>query len=83
MIPAVIVLLSGAALCFLARLIKGPTLADRIVALDGILTCVLGGVAVAAVEAGSNIYLGALLVVSLLGFVGTSVAARFIEERGA
>lgn len=70
------------ALC-LARLARGRSLADRIVALDSLLVVVVSGIAVGAARTGTGAYLDVLVVASLLGFVGTITVARFIERRGA
>lgn len=70
------------ALC-VVRLVRGDSLADRIVALDTLLVVVVGGIAVQAVRTGDGIYLDVMLVAALLGFTGTSLVARFIERRGA
>ncbi|MCC5952581.1 MAG: pH regulation protein F [Acidimicrobiia bacterium] len=71
------------ALLCLARLFRGPSLADRIVALDLLLFVIVGSVAVAAVRSGSGAFLDVLVVAALLGFVSTVTVARFIEKRGA
>jgi multicomponent Na+:H+ antiporter subunit F len=75
--------LAAAALLLMARLLIGPTLPDRIVALDTILQLVVAGIAVGAAATGSSYFLAVLVAVSLLGFVGTVVVARFVERRGA
>lgn len=77
------VLLAAAAACFVVRLVLGPTVADRIIALDGVLVTILGGVLVEAARVDSAISIDTVLVVALLGFVGTGVLARYIEQRGA
>ena len=82
MTTVVAVLLSLAALGFVARVLRGPTLADRIVALDGVLTVAVLAIAAYAVDSGSPFALDAMLVVAFVGFVGTSVVARYIERRG-
>ena len=82
MITVVTVLLSLAALGFVVRVLRGPTLADRIVALDGVLTVAVLGIAAYAVDTGSPFALDAMVVVAFVGFVGTSVVARYIERRG-
>lgn len=69
-------------LCF-ARLVRGTSLADRIVALDALLLVVVSGIAVNAARTGEGTYLDALVVAALLGFVSTLTVARFIERRGA
>lgn len=69
-------------LCVL-RLVRGPSLADRIVALDALLVVIVSGIAVDAARTGEGTYLEVLVVAALLGFVGTVNVARFIERRGA
>lgn len=82
MIAAAYVILSVAALLFLGRLVVGPSVPDRVVAIDGILMTVTCGVLVGAADADSAIGLDTVLVVSLLGFIGTGVLARYVEQRG-
>ncbi len=69
-------------LCLL-RLLRGPSLPDRIVALDALLILIVSGIAVDAARTGEGTYLDVLVVAALLGFVGTVNVARFIERRGA
>jgi multicomponent Na+:H+ antiporter subunit F len=83
MITVAFVLLGVAALGFAYRLVRGPSVADRVVALDGLLLLVVSALAVDAARTGSGAFVDAAVVVGLLGFVGTGVAARFIEQRGA
>ena len=73
--------LALATLLCLVRLVAGPSVPDRIVALDTVLFLVASGVAVGAARTGEGTYLNILLVVSLLGFVGTVTTARFVERR--
>lgn len=82
MIAATQVVLAVAAVLFLARLLRGPTLADRVLALDGILYTVVGLAIVEAVDDESPLLLDVPIVVAFIGFIGTAVVARFIEERG-
>lgn len=72
----------AAGLC-LARLVRGPSLADRIVALDAIFVVIVCGIAVEAARHGEGTFLDVHVVAALLGFVGTITVARFIERRGA
>ena len=74
--------LAVAAGAALVRLCLGPTVPDRIVALDSLLYVVVLGIAVAAATTGSGAFLGVLVAVALLAFVGTSTVARFVERRG-
>jgi multicomponent Na+:H+ antiporter subunit F len=72
----------SAVLC-MARLLRPGSLADRIVALDAVLVVLVSGIAVQAARTGDGTYLDVLVVVALLGFLGTVTVARFIERRGA
>lgn len=82
MIFVAIVFLAVAAGCFLYRLLRGPSTPDRVVALDGVLSVVVSGIVVAVAKANSDIILVTVLVVSLVGFVGTVALGRFVERRG-
>ena len=75
--------LSVAALLVLVRLVRGPTVPDRIVALDVLLQIVVAGIAVGAAVTRDGIYVTVLVAVALLGFVGTVTVARFVERRGS
>ena len=75
--------LSLAALLVLVRLVRGPSVPDRIVALDTLLYIVVSGIAVGAATVGDGSFLTVLVAVALLGFVGTVTVARFVERRGA
>ena len=66
-----------AAVCTVARMTMGPTLLDRAVALDMFVAI---GICALALEAGVNRHtdtLPFLLVLTLLGFVGSVSVARF------
>lgn len=74
--------LSLAAAATVYRLAVGPTVPDRVVALDTLLAIVVMGIAVAAATTGRGDFLGVLVAAALLAFVGTSTVARFVERRG-
>ncbi|SEG69120.1 multisubunit sodium/proton antiporter, MrpF subunit [Thermomonospora echinospora] len=75
-------LLSVAALLTLVRLLRGPTVLDRILALDVLSVLLVGGVGVRAAMLGSTADVASLVVIALLGFAGTVTAARLAAERG-
>ena len=75
--------LSIAAVLCVIRLIAGPSVPDRIVALDALLYVVVSGIAVGAAMSQDGSFLAVLVAVALLGFVGTVTVARFVERRGA
>ncbi|MEM8618129.1 MAG: monovalent cation/H+ antiporter complex subunit F [Actinomycetota bacterium] len=76
------VLLSIGVVGFVFRLLRGPTLADRVVGLDGVLSIVVIAIIVTAAERISGITIETVLVAVLVGFVGTAALGRFIERRG-
>ncbi len=82
MIPVAFALLAIAAALFVARLLLGPNVADRVVALDGLLATIVAGVLVNAAWTDTSISIDTVLVVVLLGFISTGVLARYIEQRG-
>jgi multicomponent Na+:H+ antiporter subunit F len=77
-----IVLLAIGAAGFLFRLVRGPSLADRVVGLDGLQSIVVIAIIVAAARSDSGITIETVLVAVLVGFVGTTALSRFIERRG-
>jgi len=82
MIVAVLVVLGIAAVLFAIRLVIGPSLADRVVALNGLLIVGMVLLAELAVETGRGTYLPVLVLLSVVGFLGTAMIARFLEGRG-
>jgi multisubunit Na+/H+ antiporter MnhF subunit len=82
MIAVTFVVLVIAAAVFGFRLIAGPSLADRVVALNGMLIVGMVGVAADAVRTERGAYIPVLVVLALVGFVGTAMIARFVEGRG-
>ncbi len=64
------------------RLLAGPTLPDRVVAIDTITTIIIAMIAVYCMKEGSAIFYDAILVLSILGFVGTVSMAKFLARGG-
>jgi multicomponent Na+:H+ antiporter subunit F len=77
----VLALLGGAAAMTLYRLVRGPTMLDRAVALDVLTAVVMCGIGAGATALGDYSALPVLLVLSLLGFVGSVSLARFFSGR--
>lgn len=75
-------LLSAAVALFMVRVAKGPSIVDRIIALDGVIISIVGGVLVESSRSDSGIRIDTVLVIALLSFVGTGVLARYVEQRG-
>jgi multicomponent K+:H+ antiporter subunit F len=65
------------ALCFL-RLALGPTLPDRILALDTLYINGIAFVVVFGVRSASSIYFEVALLIAMFGFVGTVAFAKYL-----
>ncbi len=64
----------------LARLIRGPDLANRVVAFDLITTVGIGMIAVYAVLTEQPIFLDIAVVLALISFLGTIAFAYYLER---
>ena len=73
------VLLASAAALTLVRLVRGPTIIDRAIALEVLVVVALAAIVVEAATSGGATLLPVLVVVSLLGFVGSVAVARFVS----
>lgn len=72
-------LLLALALCFY-RLARGPSLADRVVALDVLNILAVAYCAILALVSGRAVYLDAAIALALVAFLVTVAFARFVER---
>lgn len=75
-----LVMLAVSVLLAFIRLLRGPTLPDRVVAIDLIGVLLAGLIVVGAAVSGERAFLDVGIVISLLSFVGTVAYARFVER---
>ena len=75
-----LVTLGVALLIAVVRLVKGPTLPDRIVAMDLVGVLVVGLIVVLAASTEVRATLDAAIVIALIGFVGTVAYATYVER---
>jgi multicomponent Na+:H+ antiporter subunit F len=75
-----LVTLGVALLVAFVRLAKGPTLPDRIVAMDLFGVLVVGLIVVLAGWSGVRATLDAAIVIALVGFLGTVAYATYVER---
>ena len=73
-----VLLVIGAAAAVL-RILLGPSVADRMVALDTLLFIGVGGLAVYVVRTGDTTFVPVLVVAILVAFIGTVIVGRYIE----
>jgi multicomponent Na+:H+ antiporter subunit F len=76
------VLLFAAASLVLLRIVRGPTTLDRIVAIDVLLAVVVCAIAAEAAYTRDATALPILVVLSILGFIGSVSVARFAPRSG-
>lgn len=66
----------------LIRLVVGPTLADRVVALDLITTQIVGIIAVYSIAISNSTYLIDAITITILSFLGTVTFAYYLGQGG-
>lgn len=76
----VLPLMSVAMLLAFIRLVRGPGLPDRVVALDLMATLVIGIVAAYSVATGVSAYLDVAIILALIAFLGTVAFACYIQR---
>jgi multicomponent Na+:H+ antiporter subunit F len=64
------------------RIIKGPTLPDRILGLDMLVAIAIGFIAVIGIKTGFTLYVDVAIALGLVGFLATVAFARFVLSRG-
>jgi multicomponent Na+:H+ antiporter subunit F len=68
----------GLMLLAMIRLLKGPTAADRVVALDAINTLVVASMIALAAAFKQVLFIDVAIVYALLAFVGTLYIAKYL-----
>ncbi len=63
------------------RLVKGPSLPDRIVALDMMTVLIVSFCGLYAIQSGETAFVDVAIVLALIGFLATVALARFVERR--
>jgi len=63
------------------RLVRGPSLADRVLSLDFLFTLGMTFIAVFVVATGRYVYLDIAIALGLVGFLATVAYARFVYQR--
>jgi multicomponent Na+:H+ antiporter subunit F len=77
-----LLILSVALVLIVVRIARGPTLPDRILALDMLIAAVIGFIATMGVKAGFTLYVDIAIALGLVGFLSTVALARFVLSRG-
>jgi multicomponent Na+:H+ antiporter subunit F len=75
-------MLGVAMLLTFMRLVYGPNLADRVVALDVVTTQAVGLIAVYDIATREPVFLRVAMVLALVAFLGTVAFAFYLQRRG-
>ncbi|MEW4368408.1 Na(+)/H(+) antiporter subunit F1 [Paenibacillus kandeliae] len=75
-----LILLSLAIAGCMYRVLKGPSMTDRITALDTIGVNLIAMIAVLSMMLDTQAYLEVMLLVGILAFIGTVAFAKYIER---
>ena len=79
LLSASLILLAIAVLLGFIRLLKGPSLPDRVMSLDAISMMAICIIAVLVVKANAPLYLDIAIALALISFLGVIAFAQFIE----
>ncbi|TPW29466.1 hypothetical protein FJU08_14125 [Martelella alba] len=77
-----IAILSLSLLLTVLRVIKGPTLPDRVLSLDMLVSIAMGFIVAIAIRTGFTLYIDIAIALGLVGFLATVAFARFIRSSG-
>ncbi|WP_028033326.1 cation:proton antiporter [Chelativorans sp. J32] len=78
---AALAILSLSFLLTVVRVLRGPALPDRVVALDMLVAIAIGFIAVIGIKTGYTLYLDIAIALGLVGFLATVAFARFVMSR--
>ena len=70
-----------AMLLALYRLLKGPSVPDRILALDTLFVAAIAQLMLFGMHLDTAVYFEAALIIAMLGFVGTVVLSKYVLRR--
>jgi multicomponent Na+:H+ antiporter subunit F len=74
-------MLSGAMALTFLRLVRGPTLPDRVIALDLFAVLSSAFLTIYAIDTNQEVFLDVAIVLALIAFLGTVAFALYIERR--
>jgi len=74
----ILVLLSIAGLLY--RVFRGPSIPDRLIALDGIGVMLISAIALLSVIFDTGFFMEVILLIAIMSFIGTVSFSKFIEK---
>jgi multicomponent Na+:H+ antiporter subunit F len=79
-VDAALVLVAGLCLLCGYRVIRGPTVPDRVVGLDTIATNVIAIAVLFALKTGRGLFVTGAIVLAIIGFLSTVTVAKYVTE---
>jgi multicomponent K+:H+ antiporter subunit F len=79
-IPVSYALLGIAFLLTLARLVRGPSLPDRILALDTLNVNAIALIVVYGIQLRSTLFFEIALLIAVMGFIGTVALTKYLQR---
>ena len=74
-------IISISILMVLIRLVKGPNLTDRVVALDLFITASIGIICAYSILFNKSVYIDVVVIMALLAFLGTISFSYYYEKQ--
>jgi multicomponent Na+:H+ antiporter subunit F len=81
-VNVIFAILGLAVLLAFIRLVIGPSLPDRVIALDLMAALVVAMICTYAIGNNQRVFLDVAIVLALVAFLGTIAFAQYIERRG-
>ncbi|MCD7035734.1 Na(+)/H(+) antiporter subunit F1 [Metabacillus sp. GX 13764] len=75
-----LVIVAISTLMYFYRLVKGPTVPDRIISLDAIGINLIGITAIFSIVMNTDAFLEVILLLGVLAFIGTVAFSKFLEK---
>ena len=75
-----VILISLSMLAFIYRMIAGPTIPDRVVALDSLGVALISIIGIFSILVDTSFFLEIILLLAILAFMGTVAFSKFLEK---
>ena len=80
-VVASMVVVGLAMLLALLRLLRGPSVPDRVLALDTLFVATIAQLILFGMHLGTAVYFEVALIIAMLGFVSTVVLSKYVIRR--
>lgn len=75
-----LICISLSMLALIYRVIKGPSIPDRVIALDALVINLIGVIALISILLDTYAFLEVILLLGILAFIGTVATAKYLEK---